>query len=665
MSNENDHDSTGAGGEAEHGGWQAPPPPHTPYEQQTPPSWGPGEDSDATAFVQLPPDLGAYQADPSASAGGPGTPLAAPGTGTGGYTPPTIDPAGPMTPAASTDPSATGQWVLPYAAEVPGGEAEARTHPYGGHDGAPEAPPHPGAYAGGPGYGPYAAQPPGVEGRFGGTPVDSGVPPVQAQQWHDAPGAAAYPEAEPDSASGHGPSGQGAAAALAGSHEARSRRPLGAGGGAAEGHAAHAEGGSPGAQPGGAPQGTGAYGAPVGPGVSNMPVEPAGWPSRTGPDGTVAPPSGGAGIPADGGTAASGQASGAEEPEGAGPGDETPHAGGSAEPPATGPGAGPDTGAVPEPDAGAVPRPDAGDAPRPGAGAVPRPGAGDAPEPDADDVPEPDAGDAPEPDAADGAEAADVPDVEAPSEALVDSEHPHVSYALRVNGVDRPVTDSWIGESLLYVLRERLGLAGAKDGCAQGECGACSVQVDGRLVASCLVPAATAAGSEVRTVEGLASEGTPSDVQRALAEGGFVQCGFCVPGLAMTVHDLLEGNHRPSELEVRQAICGNLCRCSGYRGILDAVGRVVAERAHAGEEDEGAEGEGAPEAQAEREAPPVAQIPQPQQPEPPAHQGQFVPPQTGEHPGGVPHGQGPHIPHQAPPGAGGAHPGPHDQGGRQ
>ena len=158
-------------------------------------------------------------------------------------------------------------------------------------------------------------------------------------------------------------------------------------------------------------------------------------------------------------------------------------------------------------------------------------------------------------------------------------EHPRVSYVLHVNGVDRPVTDAWIGESLLYVLRERLGLAGAKDGCSQGECGACSVQVDGRLVASCLVPAATSAGCEIRTVEGLAVDGAPSDVQRALTESGAVQCGFCVPGLAMTVQDLLEGNHAPSELETRQAISGNLCRCSGYRGVLDAVRAVVAERA--------------------------------------------------------------------------------------
>ncbi|MFE9606994.1 2Fe-2S iron-sulfur cluster-binding protein [Streptomyces sp. NPDC006012] len=201
-------------------------------------------------------------------------------------------------------------------------------------------------------------------------------------------------------------------------------------------------------------------------------------------------------------------------------------------------------------------------------------------------------------------------------------DHPLASYVLRVNGADRPVTDAWIGESLLYVLRERLGLAGAKDGCSQGECGACNVQVDGRLVASCLVPAATAAGAEVRTVEGLATDGRPSDVQRALAGRGAVQCGFCVPGMAMTVHDLLEGNPVPTELEARQALCGNLCRCSGYRGVLDAVQEVVAERA--------------------------------------AHNA----------PDADPDADGARIPHQAGPGAGGVHPsafdaqvppGPHEQ----
>ncbi|MEU5213290.1 2Fe-2S iron-sulfur cluster-binding protein [Streptomyces sp. NPDC020742] len=179
-----------------------------------------------------------------------------------------------------------------------------------------------------------------------------------------------------------------------------------------------------------------------------------------------------------------------------------------------------------------------------------------------------------------GPEAAEAP---APTGLEGHDEHPATSYVLRVNGIDRPVTDAWIGESLLYVLRERLGLAGAKDGCSQGECGACSVQVDGRLVASCLVPAATTAGCEVRTVEGLAQHGVPSDVQRALAASGAVQCGFCVPGMAMTVHDLLEGNHAPSELEVRKALCGNLCRCSGYQGVVEAVEEVVKAREQAAE----------------------------------------------------------------------------------
>ncbi|MGW2595014.1 2Fe-2S iron-sulfur cluster-binding protein [Streptomyces sp. NPDC001515] len=206
-------------------------------------------------------------------------------------------------------------------------------------------------------------------------------------------------------------------------------------------------------------------------------------------------------------------------------------------------------------------------------------------------APAPETGTAPEADTADGSAAlpeadgtpapdATAPGPDAPLTAAADlpSEHPAVSYVLHVNGADRPVTDAWIGESLLYVLRERLGLAGAKDGCSQGECGACNVQVDGRLVASCLVPAATAEGSEVRTVEGLAVDGEPSDVQRALAACGAVQCGFCIPGMAMTVHDLLEGNHAPSELETRRALCGNLCRCSGYRGVLDAVNEVIAGR---------------------------------------------------------------------------------------
>ncbi|MFD8593909.1 2Fe-2S iron-sulfur cluster-binding protein [Kitasatospora sp. NPDC059646] len=152
---------------------------------------------------------------------------------------------------------------------------------------------------------------------------------------------------------------------------------------------------------------------------------------------------------------------------------------------------------------------------------------------------------------------------------------PTASYTLRVNGVERPVSDAWIGESLLYVLRERLGLAGAKDGCEQGECGACSVQVDGQLVNGCLVPAALAADSEINTVEGLSGSGGASDVQQALADSGAVQCGYCTPGMAMAVHDLLQRNHRPSDIEARQALCGNLCRCTGYRGALAAVQAVA------------------------------------------------------------------------------------------
>ncbi|WP_327663108.1 MULTISPECIES: 2Fe-2S iron-sulfur cluster-binding protein [unclassified Streptomyces] len=200
------------------------------------------------------------------------------------------------------------------------------------------------------------------------------------------------------------------------------------------------------------------------------------------------------------------------------------------------------------------------------------------------------------------------PEDDAPARPTLHDDHPLASYVLRVNGADRPVTDAWIGESLLYVLRERLGLAGAKDGCSQGECGACNVQVDGRLVASCLVPAATTAGSEVRTVEGLATDGRPSDVQRALAACGSVQCGFCVPGMAMTAHDLLEGNPNPTALETRQALCGNLCRCSGYRGVVDAVRQVADERraaADAASETPPAEG-GAEEPLIPRQAGPLA-----------------------------------------------------------
>ncbi|MFE7675449.1 2Fe-2S iron-sulfur cluster-binding protein [Streptomyces albidoflavus] len=199
---------------------------------------------------------------------------------------------------------------------------------------------------------------------------------------------------------------------------------------------------------------------------------------------------------------------------------------------------------------------------------------------------------------------ADAAGEEASEADVLHDERPVVSYTLNVNGIDRPVTEAWIGESLLHVLRERLGLAGAKDGCSQGECGACAVRVDGRVVASCLVPAATTEGSDIHTVEGLGAAedggpGEPSDVQRALARRCAVQCGFCIPGMAMTIHDLLEGNPRPTDLETRQALSGNLCRCSGYRAILESVRDVVGEREASAE---AAADEGSAEAEAEEPA---------------------------------------------------------------
>ena len=146
-------------------------------------------------------------------------------------------------------------------------------------------------------------------------------------------------------------------------------------------------------------------------------------------------------------------------------------------------------------------------------------------------------------------------------------------YLLRVNGEDRAVADAWLGESLLYVLRERLGFPGAKAGCEQGECGSCSVLVDGTLVCACLVLAAAAVGADIVTVEGLqpAERGAMSAVQRAFVQTGAVQCGFCTPGLVMAVHALLEHDPEPTDLAVREAISGNLCRCTGYGRILEAV----------------------------------------------------------------------------------------------
>lgn len=151
-------------------------------------------------------------------------------------------------------------------------------------------------------------------------------------------------------------------------------------------------------------------------------------------------------------------------------------------------------------------------------------------------------------------------------------------FTLNVNGVDREVQDAWLGENLLFVLRERLGLLAAKGACEQGECGSCSVEVGGELVCACLVLAASAVGRPIRTVEGLAEPGVPSDVQQAFLDAGAVQCGFCTPGLIMAVHHLLDRSPTPDELEVREALSGNICRCTGYGRILDAVQRVAVAR---------------------------------------------------------------------------------------
>ncbi|RKE06577.1 (2Fe-2S)-binding protein [Catellatospora citrea] len=140
-----------------------------------------------------------------------------------------------------------------------------------------------------------------------------------------------------------------------------------------------------------------------------------------------------------------------------------------------------------------------------------------------------------------------------------------------VNGTTRTADDVWPGESLLYVLRERLGLAGSKNACEQGECGSCTVYLDGTAVCACLVAAGQAAGRDVRTVEGLAPEGELDPVQRAFLQAGAVQCGFCTPGLIVSVHDLLARVPKPTDPQIREALAGNLCRCTGYEKIMDAV----------------------------------------------------------------------------------------------
>lgn len=697
-------------------------PGHQPYA--TPEGWGGEYDADATAFVQLPGGL--TGSGPGAPYAGE-SPLAAPGTGQGGYTPPPIQPGGtgvpdgsgapaapgmgtPMTPAASTDPAAppsTGQWTLPFAAPSadPGG--------FGGvvvPDQAAEPDPSAGAAPGGAaamGQGAAAALAGSHEARVRrplgtgvGTPADPDAPadaygphgPAQAPQQAPGQGSLAdalarrqvpFPGAEqgvqpeigtawPDPAAG--PSGPHPQQPHDPQHPQDAHSPHSANG-------PHSPHGPQDPQPGqlsGPPPGGAAPQAPAGASWGALPQEvPVPHPGAVPPHGT--PP----GLPEDGPV---GYAHTAPAPAPATDGPPPQDAAAAAAPES------PDR-AAPLPDAaGPLPPHDWEAAAAPGARwdstvgghtrpddsgeydmSAPPPSAADqavdqAADPAADALaygepavhdqsdtepqgqphdphhphdandPERDAVGAAAPDGPDRLDPAEAPAPAAPAVPTA-SEHPHSSYLLHVNGADRPVTDAWIGESLLYVLRERLGLAGAKDGCSQGECGACSVQVDGRLVASCLVPAATAAGSDVRTVEGLAADGTPSDVQRALTECGAVQCGFCVPGMAMAVHDLLAGNHAPTELQTRQAICGNLCRCSGYRGVLDAVRTVAQERAAkaAAEQSDGADqatGGGAPNGAAAQNGHAGQQAQQGQQAQP---------------------GQ-PRIPQQASPGTGGVRP---------
>ncbi|MFI9356997.1 2Fe-2S iron-sulfur cluster-binding protein [Streptomyces lydicus] len=647
--------------------------PHAPHAEQ---GWQPlpqgGEyESEATAFVQLPEGFTTGVYGGRTPGWTPGAdPLAAPGHG---YTPPaSFTPHAPAPGAgADNDPSATGQWTMPFADPAAGYADQSAGYP--GHTGAPaHHDPHAGYQGGAPdGTRPWGGDP--VDWPVAGSPEAGGtgswsVPAaaddgleesgeylvgderltgrtghagLPGHPGHDAaayqggyPGAGAYDTAggAADTAgaahTGHwnfttGLSATGGAQTPA---EDVSRGDAGQHpyGGPAEGSyapesaprngAAH----DPGPHGGTAHHDTEGHGAadPYGTGAGtpdtaatghwSLPADAlAQWP----PPGPTAQPAhdGAVEVPAPAGAGSwTAPAADQERPQApdefAPPADGGPAAPGAPEAAGTHPDAFEPAGTHPDafepaaPAASFEPAADpvhdqAGHAPDPAPagtdatagddGAAAATGTAGAAE-DADRGTAPDAP-SDEPAAREGT-APDPAADEAPAPAA-DShdEHPAASYVLRVNGIDRPVTDAWIGESLLYVLRERLGLAGAKDGCSQGECGACSVQVDGRLVASCLVPAATSAGSEVRTVEGLAQNGVPSDVQRALAASGAVQCGFCVPGMAMTVHDLLEGNHAPSELETRKALCGNLCRCSGYRGVLEAVEEVVKERAEAAE----------------------------------------------------------------------------------
>jgi carbon-monoxide dehydrogenase small subunit len=150
-----------------------------------------------------------------------------------------------------------------------------------------------------------------------------------------------------------------------------------------------------------------------------------------------------------------------------------------------------------------------------------------------------------------------------------------------VNGSTQHADDVWPGESLLYVLRERLGLPGTKNACEQGECGSCSVYLDGTLVCACLVAAPQVQGRDVRTVESFANADGLDPVQQAFLDAGAVQCGFCTPGLILATDDLLARNPQPADAEIREALAGNLCRCTGYEKILDAVRLASARRSAA------------------------------------------------------------------------------------
>ncbi|GHE75698.1 MULTISPECIES: (2Fe-2S)-binding protein [Streptomyces] len=150
--------------------------------------------------------------------------------------------------------------------------------------------------------------------------------------------------------------------------------------------------------------------------------------------------------------------------------------------------------------------------------------------------------------------------------------------ALTVNGRPLRAEDVWEGESLLYVLRERLGLPGSKNACEQGECGSCTVRLDGAPVCACLVAAGQAEGSEVVTVEGLADGEELAPVQRAFLDAGAVQCGFCTPGLLVAADALLRRRPAPADEDIREALAGNLCRCTGYETIMDAVRLAAARR---------------------------------------------------------------------------------------